>query len=48
MVDIWEDMFGIDIEEGPQLGLVDISEVHFSIFKSLIISSNHNTLYQVK
>ncbi|VDN57849.1 unnamed protein product [Dracunculus medinensis] len=26
MVDIWEDMFGIDIEEGPQLGLVDISE----------------------
>lgn len=26
MVDVWEDMFGIDIEEGPQLGLVDISE----------------------
>lgn len=26
MVDNWEEMFGIDIEEGPQLGLVDISE----------------------
>ncbi|KAK0396296.1 hypothetical protein QR680_001660 [Steinernema hermaphroditum] len=26
MVDVWEEMFGIDIEEGPQLGLVDISE----------------------
>uniref|UniRef100_A0A915A494 Calsequestrin n=1 Tax=Parascaris univalens TaxID=6257 RepID=A0A915A494_PARUN len=26
MVDIWEEMFGIDIEEGPQLGLVDISD----------------------
>ncbi|KAK6032165.1 Calsequestrin [Ostertagia ostertagi] len=26
MVDVWEDMFGIDIEEGPQIGLVDISE----------------------
>uniref|UniRef100_A0A0R3S228 Calsequestrin n=1 Tax=Elaeophora elaphi TaxID=1147741 RepID=A0A0R3S228_9BILA len=26
MVDIWEEMFGIDIEGGPQLGLVDISE----------------------
>ncbi|VDD90531.1 unnamed protein product [Enterobius vermicularis] len=26
MVDVWEDMFGIDIEEGPQLGLIDISE----------------------
>jgi hypothetical protein len=27
MVDVWEEMFGIDIEEGPQLGLADISEV---------------------
>lgn len=27
MVDVWEEMFGIDIEEGPQIGLVDISEV---------------------
>jgi len=26
MVDVWEDMFGIDIEEGPQLGLADISD----------------------
>lgn len=26
MVDVWEGMFGIDIEEGPQIGLVDISE----------------------
>lgn len=26
MLDIWEDMFGIDIENGPQIGLVDISE----------------------
>jgi hypothetical protein len=26
MVDVWEEMFGIDIEEGPQLGLADISE----------------------
>ncbi|VDO27321.1 unnamed protein product [Brugia timori] len=26
MVDIWEEMFGIDIEGGPQLGLIDISE----------------------
>lgn len=26
MLDIWEDMFGIDIEHGPQIGLVDISE----------------------
>ncbi|CAA93667.1 Calsequestrin [Caenorhabditis elegans] len=26
MVDVWEDMFGIDIEEGPQIGLIDISE----------------------
>ncbi|MFH4974599.1 hypothetical protein AB6A40_001308 [Gnathostoma spinigerum] len=26
MVDVWEEMFGIDIEDGPQLGLVDISE----------------------
>jgi hypothetical protein len=26
MVDVWEEMFGIDIEEGPQMGLVDISE----------------------
>uniref|UniRef100_A0A914KHR3 Calsequestrin n=1 Tax=Meloidogyne incognita TaxID=6306 RepID=A0A914KHR3_MELIC len=26
MVDVWEEMFGIDIEESPQLGLVDISE----------------------
>jgi len=26
MVDVWEEMFGIDIEEGPQFGLVDISE----------------------
>ncbi|KJH41665.1 Calsequestrin [Dictyocaulus viviparus] len=26
MVDVWEEMFGIDIEEGPQIGLVDISE----------------------
>ncbi|CAI4232604.1 unnamed protein product [Auanema sp. JU1783] len=26
MVDVWEDMFGIDIEESPQIGLVDISE----------------------
>uniref|UniRef100_A0A0M3JTQ7 Calsequestrin n=1 Tax=Anisakis simplex TaxID=6269 RepID=A0A0M3JTQ7_ANISI len=26
MVDVWEEMFGIDIEEGPQLGLVDISD----------------------
>ena len=29
MVDVWEDMFGIDIEDGPQLGLVDISDVGF-------------------
>lgn len=27
MVDIWEDMFGIDIEGGPQIGLVDLSDV---------------------
>uniref|UniRef100_A0A0K0DQH7 Calsequestrin n=1 Tax=Angiostrongylus cantonensis TaxID=6313 RepID=A0A0K0DQH7_ANGCA len=27
MVDVWEEMFGIDIEEGPQIGLVDISEI---------------------
>jgi hypothetical protein len=26
MVDVWEDMFGIDIEEGPQIGLADVSE----------------------
>jgi hypothetical protein len=26
MLDIWEDMWGIDIENGPQLGLVDLSE----------------------
>lgn len=26
MVDIWEEMFGIDIEGSPQLGLVDISD----------------------
>uniref|UniRef100_A0AC34QT33 Calsequestrin n=1 Tax=Panagrolaimus sp. JU765 TaxID=591449 RepID=A0AC34QT33_9BILA len=26
MVDVWEEMFGIDIEEGPQIGLVDISD----------------------
>lgn len=26
MVDVWEEMFGIDIEESPQLGHVDISE----------------------
>jgi hypothetical protein len=26
MVDVWEDMFDIEIEEGPQLGLSDISE----------------------
>ncbi|VDM97427.1 unnamed protein product [Thelazia callipaeda] len=26
MVDVWEGMFGIDIEAGPQLGLVDISD----------------------
>jgi len=26
MVDVWEGMFGIDIEEGPQIGLVDISD----------------------
>lgn len=26
MVDVWEEMFGIDIEEGPQLGLVDIAD----------------------
>uniref|UniRef100_A0A0N5AKQ8 Calsequestrin n=1 Tax=Syphacia muris TaxID=451379 RepID=A0A0N5AKQ8_9BILA len=26
MVDVWEETFGIDIEEGPQLGLVDVSE----------------------
>jgi hypothetical protein len=27
MVDVWEEMFGIDIEESPQIGLVDLSEV---------------------
>jgi hypothetical protein len=27
MLDVWEDMFGIDIEHGPQIGLVDLSEV---------------------
>lgn len=27
MVDAWEKMFGIEIEEGPMIGLVDISEV---------------------
>lgn len=26
MVDVWEEMFGIDIEEGPQIGLVDIAD----------------------
>jgi len=26
MVDVWEEMFGIDIEGSPQIGLVDISE----------------------
>ncbi|VDO93862.1 unnamed protein product, partial [Soboliphyme baturini] len=26
MIDEWESMFGIEIEEGPQLGLVDISD----------------------
>jgi hypothetical protein len=26
MVDVWEDMFGVEIEEGPQIGLVDISD----------------------
>lgn len=26
MVDIWEEIFGIDIEDSPQLGLVDISD----------------------
>lgn len=31
MVDVWEDMFGIDIEEGPQIGLIDISEVVFLV-----------------
>ena len=38
MVDVWEEMFGIDIEEGPQIGLVDISEVntleHFRAFRT--------------
>lgn len=34
MVDIWEEMFGIDIEEGPQLGLVDISDVSVILFSS--------------
>ena len=29
MLDLWEDMFGIDIEHGPQIGLVDISDVCF-------------------
>ncbi len=32
MVDVWEEMFGIEIEEGPQIGLVDISEV-ISLFE---------------
>lgn len=27
MLNVWEDMFGIDIEEGPQIGLVDLDEV---------------------
>lgn len=27
MIDVWENMFGIEIEEEPQIGLVDISEV---------------------
>uniref|UniRef100_A0A914WQ70 Calsequestrin n=1 Tax=Plectus sambesii TaxID=2011161 RepID=A0A914WQ70_9BILA len=31
MVDVWEEMFGIEIEEGPQIGLVDLSEVNFLI-----------------
>lgn len=26
MIDVWENMFGIEIEEEPQIGLVDISE----------------------
>lgn len=26
MLDVWEETFGIDIENGPQIGLVDISE----------------------
>uniref|UniRef100_A0A915PR97 Calsequestrin n=1 Tax=Setaria digitata TaxID=48799 RepID=A0A915PR97_9BILA len=38
MVDIWEEMFGIDIEGSPQLGLVDISDVYssFQILNAMI------------
>ncbi|VDM85863.1 unnamed protein product [Strongylus vulgaris] len=36
MVDVWEDMFGIDIEEGPQIGLVDISDVSYLLLRSLL------------
>lgn len=27
MIDEWESMFGVEIEAGPVIGLVDISEV---------------------
>lgn len=37
MVDIWEEMFGIDIEGSPQLGLVDISDVNLLFRHSLNI-----------
>ncbi len=36
MVDVWEEMFGIEIEEGPQIGLVDLSEVHFKYSRNRI------------
>ncbi|VDK30361.1 unnamed protein product [Gongylonema pulchrum] len=38
MVDIWEDMFGIDIEGGPQIGLVDISDVSGGIVSIFLVS----------
>ena len=40
MVDVWEDMFGIDIEEGPQLGLIDISEVLSKVFSFQLTLAN--------
>lgn len=37
MVDVWEEMFGIDIEGSPQLGLVDISDVYLLFPHFLLI-----------
>lgn len=49
MVDVWEEMFGIDIEEGPQIGLVDISEVaKYIIIRKLVDLRDPNTVNYMK